>query len=362
MTLKGDLEILCGEPIGVFDGNPMDIPCIETSDAEKLCKHPVVSVHMITYNHEPYIRQAIESVLMQKTDFEFELVIGEDCSQDKTREICFEYQKKYPDKVRVLWWHENVAKLGGNGCRVRARCRGKFIAFCEGDDYWIDDNRLKKQVNLINKYGAGLCVGKVVRLFPDNHKEPDAFSFPEMLDFAFLKKQYFHTSTYLMRRDVYEQASAKYRKVGNRWWDVTLLFCISSLSETVFLDEFISIRRITGDGIASSLTKRQLCNLMLQQYLPLYRYGPKGGFRRYFAQRVLSLIQELILFSDTESMRWLQTRRWLLSRLFIEISVHETLFHVYVGTHDLCHFFRTVLPVFFGRSAKNGRPDTVREY
>ena len=115
MTLKEKLEILRGEPIEVFDGDPMDIPCIETSDAEMLCRHPVVSVHMITYNHEPYIRQAIEGVMMHKTDFEFELVIGEDASTDKTREICFEYQKRYPEKIRVLWWHEDVSKLGGNG-------------------------------------------------------------------------------------------------------------------------------------------------------------------------------------------------------------------------------------------------------
>lgn len=147
MTLKEELEILRGEPIGVFDGDPMDIPCIETSDTEKLCKHPIVSVHMITYNHEPYIRQAIEGVMMQNTDFEFELVIGEDCSQDKTREICFEYQKKYPDKIRVLWWHENVSSYGGNGRRVTAHCRGEFIAFCEGDDYWIDPLKLQQQVD-----------------------------------------------------------------------------------------------------------------------------------------------------------------------------------------------------------------------
>ena len=160
MTLKEELEILRGEPIEVFDGDPMEIPCIETSDAEKLCKHPVVSVCMVTYNHEPYIRQAIEGVMMQKTDFEFELVIGEDCSQDKTREICFEYQKKYPDKIRVLWWHENVSKggLGGNGQRVRARCRGEFIAFCEGDDYWIDPLKLQKQVDVMrNNATIGLC-------------------------------------------------------------------------------------------------------------------------------------------------------------------------------------------------------------
>ena len=163
MTLKEELEILRGEPIEVFEGDPMDIPCIETSDPERLCKNPVVSVHMITYNHEPYIRQAIEGVMMQKTDFEFELVIGEDCSQDKTREICFEYQKKYPDKIRVLWWHENLNKVkhpaGGNGRRTTAHCRGEFIAFCEGDDYWTDPLKLQKQVDVMRKYPVvGLCM------------------------------------------------------------------------------------------------------------------------------------------------------------------------------------------------------------
>ena len=156
MTFKEELEILRGEPIQVFDGDPMDVPCIETSDAEKICKHPVVSVHMITYNHEPYIRQAIEGVMMQKTDFEFELVIGEDCSQDKTREICFEYQKKYPDKIRVLWWHVNLRKVnhpaGANGRRTMAHCRGEFIAYCEGDDYWTDPLKLQKQVDIMRKY------------------------------------------------------------------------------------------------------------------------------------------------------------------------------------------------------------------
>lgn len=158
MTLKEELEILRGAPIKVFDGDPLSIPCIETSDVVQLCKHPVVSVHMLTYNHEPYIRQAIEGVMAQKTDFEFELVIGEDFSKDKTREICFEYQKKYPDKIRVLWWHENVSKYGGNLRRITAHCRGEFIAFCEGDDYWIDPLKLQKQVEVMRKNpNLGFC-------------------------------------------------------------------------------------------------------------------------------------------------------------------------------------------------------------
>lgn len=162
MTLKEELEILRGKPIKVSGGDPMDIPCIETSDAERLCKHPMVSVHMITYNHEPYIRRAIEGVMMQKTDFEFELVIGEDASTDKTREICFDYQKKHPDKIRVLWWHENLRKVrhpaGGNARRVTAHCRGEFLAICEGDDWWTDPLKLQKQVDVMRRHpNVGFC-------------------------------------------------------------------------------------------------------------------------------------------------------------------------------------------------------------
>ena len=183
MTLKEELEILRGEPIEVFDGDPMDIPCIETSDSERLCKNPVVSVHMITYNHEPFIRQAIEGVMMQKTDFEFELVIGEDASQDRTREICFEYQKKCPDKIRVLWWHENLRKVkhptGGNGRRVMAHCRGEFIAFCEGDDYWIDPLKLQKQVDVFRAHpniGCCFCAASLLKAETGTIQEAPPYS------------------------------------------------------------------------------------------------------------------------------------------------------------------------------------------
>ena len=107
---------------------------------------PLVSVKMITYNHAPFIAQAIDGVLMQKTNFPFELVIGEDCSTDGTREIVFEYQKKYPDIIRIITSDNNV---GGkkNSYRTRKACRGKYIAFCEGDDYWHHPQKLQKQAD-----------------------------------------------------------------------------------------------------------------------------------------------------------------------------------------------------------------------
>ena len=160
MTIREQFEALRGKTI-VLRATPDEVPCIETSDAKLLCKNPVVSVWMITYNHEHYIRQALDSVLMQETDFEYEIVIGEDASQDKTREICFEYQRGYPERIRVLWSETNVYNIGGNSVRVDARCRGEFIAILEGDDYWMDPHRLQKQVDVMRKYpNVVLCFGE----------------------------------------------------------------------------------------------------------------------------------------------------------------------------------------------------------
>lgn len=133
------------------------IPCIETSDAGKLCQHPLVSIHMTTYNHEGFIRQAIEGAVMQETDFEYEVIVGEDCSQDRTRDICFEYQQRFPNKIRVLWSETNLHSINGNGRRCRARARGKYIAFCEGDDYWTDPKKLQKQVEYMEAHPG--CAG-----------------------------------------------------------------------------------------------------------------------------------------------------------------------------------------------------------
>ena len=127
-----------------------EIPCQEISDPAVLSKNPLVSVKMITYNHEPYIAQAIDGVLMQETDFPIELIIGEDCSTDRTREIVLEYQKKHPDIIRVITSDKNVG-MHKNAHRTEKACRGKYIAFCEGDDYWIDPLKLQHHVEFLKK-------------------------------------------------------------------------------------------------------------------------------------------------------------------------------------------------------------------
>lgn len=109
----------------------------------------MVSVCMITYNHEKYIGQAIEGVLQQKCNFPIELVIGEDCSTDGTRKICEDYQRN-SSIIRLLPSDANMGVIP-NFIRTLTSCKGKYIAFCEGDDYWIDPFKLQKQVDFLEK-------------------------------------------------------------------------------------------------------------------------------------------------------------------------------------------------------------------
>jgi glycosyltransferase involved in cell wall biosynthesis len=112
---------------------------------------PLVSVKIYAYNHEAYIRQCLEGVLMQQTDFPFEIVLGEHSSSDRTWHIVMDYQKKYPDRMQVII-NGRDKSLMQHVISVQQACRGKYQATCEGDDYWIDPLKLQKQVDFLEAH------------------------------------------------------------------------------------------------------------------------------------------------------------------------------------------------------------------
>lgn len=122
---------------------------IKTEEKE-ICD-PKVSILCITYNHKNYIKEAVDSFLMQKTDFEFEILIHDDASTDNTQNIIKKYERKYPNIIKVIYQKENQYSKGIKPLWefLYPKALGKYIAFCEGDDCWIDTLKLQKQVDLL---------------------------------------------------------------------------------------------------------------------------------------------------------------------------------------------------------------------
>lgn len=154
-------------PVGVF---PNQVP-----------GDPVVSVCVQTYQHINYIKECLDGILVQQTDFPFEILLGEDNSSDGTREICIEYAQKYPDKIRLFLHHrENNIKINGrytgrfNFLYNLYNSRGEYIAICEGDDYWTDPLKLQKQVDeMENNLDINICAHPSVRFNDRLQKEMD---------------------------------------------------------------------------------------------------------------------------------------------------------------------------------------------
>ena len=131
----------------------------------------MVTISCITYNHEKYIADAIESFLMQKANFKYEIIIHDDASTDRTAEIIREYEEKYPDIIKPIYQEENQYSKGIKvSSFISNKVRGKYVAICEGDDYWIDPYKLQKQFDFMEKNSeCSLCVhGGNVVTFDEN--------------------------------------------------------------------------------------------------------------------------------------------------------------------------------------------------
>ena len=188
---------------------------------------PLVSIRTSTYNHEKYIRQCIEGILMQKTDFPFEYIIGEDCSTDGTMAIVREYAQKYPDVIRVVTDDVNVG-MRANGLRCIERCRGKYMAICEGDDWWTDPHKLQKQVDFLESHPDYLmCTTSYSSFRMKDGQVKEGVKDGQGRDItlrSLMKKNRIGTLTVLYRKDVLTRFEEEVRPVmpDFRMGDITL--------------------------------------------------------------------------------------------------------------------------------------------
>ena len=219
----------------------------------KNLKTPKVSIFCMVYNHEPFIRECLEGFLMQKCNFDYEIVLGEDCSTDNSREIILEYANKFPEKFKLILHDKNVG-AAQNQKIVFENCTGKYVAMCEGDDYWTDPLKLQKQVDFLEKndeYVLSFTKSKeffengnniTETIYPNNINN---LNFPELLKMSW----FIRTATILFRKDKLDLDFIEKIKYGADFFIQLLLI---NNSKFHFLNEFTSVYRHHAGGISNS--------------------------------------------------------------------------------------------------------------
>jgi glycosyltransferase involved in cell wall biosynthesis len=229
-------------------------------NSNKVTKFPAVSVCVQTYQHKDFIVQCLDGILMQETTFEYEILLGEDASKDGTREICIEYANKYPDKIRLFLHHrENNIEISGNPSgRFNflynlGFSKGKYIALCEGDDYWTDPFKLQKQVEFLEQnldYSICFSDAKIEYSYKDSIIDSHNFQKErykkEYNLYDILKGNFINTCTVIIRCD--ERPYPDYflsSPVGD--WVTYIHY--AERGKIYYLKEVTSVYRIHDEGI-----------------------------------------------------------------------------------------------------------------
>lgn len=237
-----------------------------------------LSVCMITYNHEDFIAQALDSVLMQDVDFDYEIVLGEDCSTDNTRDIARDYASRFGDRVQLLPAEKN---LGGkhNFIRTLRACRGQYIALCEGDDYWTSPQKLAKQVSFLDNHPeCAVCFHNVEVIYEDRSQEPRNYCPSGLKEISgledILKRNFIPSCSVMFRRGLAHELPDWFCLTGMGDWPLHLMN--AEKGKIGYIDQVMGVYRVHSGGAWSSLSQIEL----LHENIKFYHYANAHlGFR-----------------------------------------------------------------------------------
>lgn len=216
-------------------------------------EYPFVSICMITYNHEQFVEQAIDSILAQQTKYSFELLISDDSSKDGTVAICKKLASKNPGKIRILESEINIGMMP-NFIKALNQCTGKYIALCEGDDYWKETTKLEQSVLVLEGHpeftiachaNYKLIKGKLLK---DNTSNITASGTYKLEDY--LSHPFFHTSSIVFRRlDLIPELPGWYKDVFAG--DNFLVAFLGSKGDIYYSNKFMSVYRVHQSSISN---------------------------------------------------------------------------------------------------------------
>ena len=254
----------------------------------------LLSVICTTYNHEKYIRQALDSILMQKVNFKYEVIVGEDCSPDNTREILKEYEKKYPDIFTMVYRDKNIGAKK-NSFDISMRCKGKYIAYLECDDYWTDENKLQKQVDYLEAHPNTIEVAHRV-VIVDEFSQPINDEYPECKNEHYTIKEYKKgilpgQTGSIVRRNYFKYSmfntdilQDETLKTGDR---VHTFLCVSHgdihcIPEVMSAYRFITSHGTSYSAQSNGFTDEQAYLYFIKLYMSLLDYARKNSLKKKY--------------------------------------------------------------------------------
>lgn len=233
--------------------------------------NPKVSVCVVTYNHEKYIKECLESIVTQKCDFDFEVIVGEDCSTDSTRAIVQEYVDKYPNIVKPLFHEKNVGPTQ-NFIQVNKKAIGTYIAHMDGDDFWYE-GKLSYQVEIMENNPDIVQCWHCTNIVDKNSKNTGIFPsklarkfYPTIIkskDIALSYALVGHHSTQMFKRTAYD-----FDKLSEEALDYMGAFLISLNGKTYYSKEILSAYRyVPNNSVTSNSSSKRVTVDLLSEHL-----------------------------------------------------------------------------------------------
>ena len=241
-----------------------------------------VSVSITTFNQEPYIAAALDGILMQEADFDYEIIVGEDCSSDGTRSIVEEYERRYPYRIKSVLPEQN---LGGLGKRIFAEtlklCRGEYIACMDGDDYWTSPHKLQKQVEFLERYTqCSMCFHDVMIMHEDSSLMPRRFVSSHRAMFSdpddLFAGCFIPACSPVFRRHALVPLPSWYFNLPSGDWSLYLI--AGEQGKIGYLDEVMGVYRVHRGGMWSGADPLEQLDAVVCKYVALnsatqYRYN-----------------------------------------------------------------------------------------
>jgi glycosyltransferase involved in cell wall biosynthesis len=250
---------------------------------------------MITFNHAKFIAQAIEGVLQQTTTFQIELIIGEDFSTDNTRAICLKYQDKFPGTIKVMLPEKNIGMMP-NFIECLTACTGKYIALCEGDDYWTDPLKLQKQVDFLEKNrDYSMCFHNAMIIYDDGRPSLlfNAIDQKEILGVHDIIEKWQITTASMLFRNGLLQLPVWFKDIHNG--DYALQLMISCYGPVGYITNVMSVYRQHSTNLSATTSTVTIGEKKIELFLHLQEYYKGTAVADQIGIKVKSLKNKLIV-------------------------------------------------------------------